>query len=200
MSAERVLWQNPSRDPRDPGVQRTLAEDLQAGRPEALDRLLAEHGREIQAVAFLILHDPDEASDVLAETLVTAWRKAGTLRNPDALRPWLLRVATNRALSRRRAESRTVHLHALLEPVVDDPSAAVAVRTALADAVRELPPRMRAAIALRYHADLSVAEVAAALGTSENTVKTQLRTALGRLREALAERPPTAALREVRHV
>jgi len=180
-------------------VERTLTDDLRAGRPEALDRLLAEHGREIQAVAFLILRDPDEASDVLAETLVTAWRKAGTLRDPGALRPWLLRIATNRALSRRRAEARTVHLYAVREPVVDDMSAGVAARTALADAVRELPPRMRAAVALRYHADLSVAEAAAALGTSQNTVKTQLRTALGRLREALAGRPPSTALREVRH-
>ena len=180
-------------------MDRTLADDLRAGRPEALDRLLAEHGREIQAVAFLILRDPDEASDVLAETLVTAWQKVGSLRDPEALRPWLLRIATNRALSRRRTEARTVQLHAVLEPVVDDPSAAIMVRTALADAVRELPPRMRAAIALRYHADLSVAEVAAALGTSENTVKTQLRTALGRLCEALVERPPSTVLREVRH-
>lgn len=180
-------------------MERTLADDLRAGRPEALDWLLAEHGREIQAVAFLILRDPDEASDVLAETLVTAWRKAGNLRDPAALRAWLLRVATNRALSRRRAEARTVHLRAVREPVVEDASTAIAARTALADAVGELPPRMRAAVALRYHADLSVAEVAAALGTSQNTVKTQLRTALGRLREALAERPPTTALREVRH-
>lgn len=181
-------------------MERTLAEDLRAGQPEALDRLLAEHGREIQCVAFLILRDSDEAEDVLAETLVTAWRKAGTLRNPAALRPWLLRVATNRALSRRRSETRTVHLRAIGEPATDDISTAVAARTALADAVRELPPRMRAAVALRYHADLSVAEVAAALGTSENTVKTQLRTALARLREALVEPQSVSAVREVRHV
>jgi RNA polymerase sigma factor (sigma-70 family) len=58
-------------------------------------------------------------------------------------------------------------------------------------ALDELPPRTRAAVVLRYYADLPVEGVAAALGTSPNTVKTQLRTGLERLRASLAE-PPAA--------
>jgi DNA-directed RNA polymerase specialized sigma24 family protein len=50
---------------------------------------------------------------------------------------------------------------------------------------------------LRYYADLSVEAVAEALGTSPNTVKTQLRVGLDRLRTAIGE--PEAADEEVRH-
>ena len=57
---------------------------------------------------------------------------------------------------------------------------------------------MRAAVVLRYYADLSVEEVATALGKSPNTIKAQLQTALDRLRIRLAE-PVGASLGEAHH-
>ena len=56
---------------------------------------------------------------------------------------------------------------------------------------------MRAAIVLRYYADLSVEEVAATLGKSPNTIKAQLQTGLDRLRVHLAD-PVGPSLREAR--
>jgi RNA polymerase sigma factor (sigma-70 family) len=173
-------------------LEHSIVEDLRAQRPEAIERLLDAHGREVQAVAFLILRDLDDAADVLAETAVTAWEKARTIRDETALRPWLLRVATNRALSRRRAGARVVALNTVDEPEAADPTEPSAVRLALLSGVAALPPRQRAAVALHYYADLPVEEVARAMGTSPNTVKTQLRQALGRLRAALADDSPSA--------
>jgi DNA-directed RNA polymerase specialized sigma24 family protein len=57
---------------------------------------------------------------------------------------------------------------------------------------------MRAAVVLRYYADLSVEEVAAALGKSPNTIKAQLQTALDRLRLHLAD-PVGDRVGEARH-
>jgi RNA polymerase sigma factor (sigma-70 family) len=57
---------------------------------------------------------------------------------------------------------------------------------------------MRAAVVLRYYADLPVEEVARALGKSPNTVKAQLQTALDRLRRALTD-PAAGAATEARH-
>ena len=57
---------------------------------------------------------------------------------------------------------------------------------------------MRAAVVLRYYADLSVEEVAATLGKSPNTIKAQLQTALDRLRVHLAD-PVGPSLGEARH-
>jgi RNA polymerase sigma factor (sigma-70 family) len=56
---------------------------------------------------------------------------------------------------------------------------------ALVQGLATLPIRSRAAVILHYYADLPVAEVAAVMGTSQNTVKSQLRTGLARLRELL---------------
>ncbi len=54
-------------------------------------------------------------------------------------------------------------------------------------ALAKLPRRIRAAIALHYLAGLTVPETARAMGVSENTVKSQLKTGLERLREDLGD-------------
>jgi RNA polymerase sigma-70 factor (ECF subfamily) len=162
-------------------------EALRGHRPEVLGDLLERFGRELQGVAYLILRDRAAAEDVVVETLLAAFDHAGSLRDPDALRAWLLRIATNRALAVRRSEARIVQLAVVPEGAGHDPDAAE--RLTLLAMVHELPTRMRAAVVLRYYADLPVRDVAAALGTSENTVKTQLRESLERLRLALADAP-----------
>jgi RNA polymerase sigma factor (sigma-70 family) len=161
---------------------------LRGREPQVLDDLLATYGPEIQGVAFLILRDRQAAEDVVVDTLLTALERGGQLRDASALRAWLLRIATNRALSVRRTNARIVQLHIAPERpavVVDDDQ-----RLALLASLEQLAPRMRAAVVLRYYADLSVRETAEALGTSENTVKTQLREALVHMRRALAEPAP----------
>lgn len=151
--------------------------------------MLAEHGREIQGVAYLILRDQADAEDVLAETIIAAWQAGPRLRDPTALRPWLLRIATNRSLSHRRKHVRLVRLNVIPEGVSADHASAATTRIDLLAGIAQLPPQMRAAVALRYYADLAVEDVARALGKSPNTVKAQLQTALSRLRSTMAEPP-----------
>ncbi len=67
-------------------------EALRRHRPQALAALLDAHGREIQAVAYLILRDRAAAEDVTIETLLTAFEKGGTIREETALRAWLLKA------------------------------------------------------------------------------------------------------------
>ena len=80
----------------------SLVAELRQRHADALDVLLRQHGAEIQAVAYLILRNEHDAEETLADTLLTAWRKIDTLRDPDRLRPWLLTTATRIALRRRR--------------------------------------------------------------------------------------------------
>jgi RNA polymerase sigma factor (sigma-70 family) len=170
-----------------------ILESLRRRDPEVLDDLLAAYGRELQAAAYLILRDRADAEDVVVQTLLTAWDKGGAIRDEGAIRAWLYRVATNHALRLRRSEARVVRLTV----VPDDPgpldfARQSADRVALLAAIDELPLRTRAAVVLHYYADLSVADVATAMGTSPNTVKTQLREALERLRRRFAEPSPEA--------
>ena len=121
--------------------------------------------------------------------MVTAWNKIGGLREADALEAWVLRIATRHALSRRRRTGAAL-------PLLDETAGRLVGagtpsldHVALADALATLPPRVRAALVLHYYADLTVERVAEVLGRSPNTVKTQLRLGLARLRTELAEAP-----------
>lgn len=168
--------------------ERDLVIRIRQHEVDGLDGLLERHGRELQAVAFLILRNEHDAEEVVADTLLTAWRKIETLRDPDRLRPWLLAIAARIALRRRRRlQPRVVSLDAVAMMPGDAPS--VAAELDFRDAINRLPPRIRAAIALHAVADLPVAEVARVLGTSENTVKSQIREARSRLRTTLQVEP-----------
>ena len=158
---------------------------LRGRRPEVLGDLMARYGLEIRNVAYLIIRDWSLAEDVLVDTLLTALDRGDSLRDDAALRQWLLRIAANKAIDVRRASSRVVQLH--LVPDREARRTSDDDRIALLGAVEQLAPRMRAALVLRYYADLPVRDVAEALGTSENTVKTQLREALAHMRTTLGE-------------
>ena len=73
-----------------------------------------------------------------------------------------------------------------------DGSDALVDRIALASAVRRLPARQREVVVLRFFADLSVSETAAAITASEGTVKTHTSRALNALRGALSEPATTS--------
>lgn len=162
-----------------------LARDLRDHRPEAVDQLLVIYGRRLQGVAYLILGSHADAEEVVIDTLVTAWRKGHELRDPNALGAWLLRIATRHALTRRRRIGATLPLLPEQEARIIGPGAPSIDGLALRDALATLPPRMRAAVVLHYYADLTVEGVATALERSPNTIKSQLREGLVRLRNEL---------------
>jgi RNA polymerase sigma-70 factor, ECF subfamily len=171
---------------------------LRERRIDTLAGLLEAHGREIQGVAYLILRDRALAEDVTIETLLTAFERGGSIRDEASLRAWLLRVATNKALSVRRSGRRLVDLSVVPDSSVPgDLGVEAADRISLLGAIAALPIQMRAAVVLRYYADLPVDAVAAALGKSPNTIKAQLQVALDRLRGSLAE--PTPGSTETSH-
>lgn len=136
-------------------------------------------------MAYLILGSHADAEEVVIDTMVTAWRKIGDLREPSALSGWLLRIATRHALTRRRRVGATLTLPSEIDERVAGSGPPSIDRVVLRDALATLPPRMRAAIVLHYYADLTVDGVAAALARSPNTVKSQLREGLVRLRRHL---------------
>ena len=158
---------------------------MDAERPD-LGAALQARGPLLLAAARAMTLNEAEAQDLVQTTFEIAIRHADELRDPDALRAWLLRIQAREAFRLVRRLRRFVPVRSgVVEVAVATPDAtdAVAVRRALG----ALPRRMRAAVVLHHMAGLSVAETATALGVSENTVKSQLKTGLARLREALGD-------------
>ena len=161
--------------------------ELTSGEVRARDVLVDElytHGPLLLAAARVITLDDDEAQDLVQTTFETALRHLDELREPRALRAWLLRAQTREAFRVVRRLRRMVSLDGHVREVPTAGSDA-ALLIDVRDGLARLPRRIRAAIALHHLAGLSVPETARAMGVSENTVKSQLKTGLARLREDL---------------
>ena len=126
---------------------------------------------------------PDEADDALQETLIAALRAYPRLRAGSNVRAWALAIARNKAIDAVRASGRR-------PAPVSDPDVA-AHESARSEGevwavVRELPPKQRAALALRYAGDLRYRDVGEAMGVSEEAARRNVSDGLKRLREELS--------------
>lgn len=144
--------------------------------------------------AYLLCGDRGAAEDLLQGTLLRVarhWRSAQA--SPEAYaRQVLVNLSRDRA---RRTQRRVVEAEwsQLAESAVaDDRSFAdeVSGREVVMTALAQLPERQREVLVLRFYADLSVADTAAATGTSEGTVKSNTSRALARMRELLVDPIP----------
>jgi RNA polymerase sigma factor (sigma-70 family) len=112
-------------------------------------------------------------------------------RRVDDLESYLRRILYNLAADGWRRRAAWHRMRRLLPSQADhgtglDPIATVDLRDALVRALRELPPRQRAVLVLRYWERLTQAETAELLGCSEGTVKSAASRGLSRLRELAA--------------
>ena len=128
---------------------------------------------------------PDDADDCFQETFIAALRAYPRLREGSNLRAWLLTIAHRKAIDHHRAaRRRPVPLAELPESATTDSS-----RDGLDPiwhAVATLPPKQRAAVALRYAADLAHREIGEAIGCSEEAARRSVHEGIKRLREELA--------------
>jgi RNA polymerase sigma-70 factor (sigma-E family) len=147
--------------------------------------------RALHRAAYLMVGDPQLAQDLVQEALTKTYVAWSRLRDPHQAEAYCRKAITTTAISwfRRKGwdnERPTEHL-----PEVDrgasGPETSLAERDAVWQAVRELPPRQRAALVLRYYEDLTEARTAEAMGCAVGTVKSQVSAGLTKLRERLGD-------------
>lgn len=159
-------------------------------REARFERLVAETNRELLAYALRRTKNPEDAADVVAETLLIAWRKLDKLPPGDEARLWLFGVARNVL---RRGASRQHLEHAAVERLAGELREAIApVETdgspALRDALARLPEPQREVLLLAAWEELTPREIAAVTGVPVNLVRVRLHRARARLQREL-ERP-----------
>ncbi|MCA1682704.1 MAG: sigma-70 family RNA polymerase sigma factor [Actinobacteria bacterium] len=147
--------------------------------------LLDAHGAAVHR--FLVASvGPSEADDCFQEACIAALRAYPQLTHADNLRGWLLRIAQRKVIDAHRARTRRpVPVPAAPEPVAaaGPPPASIDGQPAVWARVRALPEKQRVAVFLRSAADLSYAEVAEALGCSQDAARRNVHEGLKRLRE-----------------
>ena len=136
-----------------------------------------------------------DAEDCFQETFLAALRAYPRLRDAGNLRGWLLTIAHRKAIDHHRTAGRERPVADVTHAVDRTGSAPPADAglglsprdSAIWAAVAELPPGQRAAVVLRFAADLRYREVGEALGTSEEGARRNVHEGLKKLRRSAAE-------------
>jgi RNA polymerase sigma-70 factor, ECF subfamily len=161
-----------------------LVQRARDGDDQAFAELYRRHFAAIYRVAFLVCHDAAAAEDIAQEAFLAAVRNLDRFERGRPVRPWLARIASNRAIDWVRARSRRA------ESVLEELPAAAPERAA-DDApalIARLPAEQRQVVALRFVLDLTPGEIATLLDLPRGTVNSRLRRGLDALGASL-EKP-----------
>ena len=168
---------------REPLKRHTNGSTVAAGLPP-FERVVELHGPTV--LRFCVAQvGPGRAEDCFQETMLSALRAYDVVRDPRAIRAWLLSIAARKAIDTHRAQARAP------EPVEDIEALADTEHNPPRDdglwaQVRALPDKQRQAVTLRFAGDLSHGEVAVVMKTSEDAARRNVFEGLNRLRKAVS--------------
>jgi len=161
------------------------------GDMRAFELLMRRHERMLLRTARAILRDDGEAEDAVQEACLKAFAALASFRGEAKLSTWLVRIAANEALMRRRQQVGApvdATEYDAISPA-DGPERDAAqreMRDQLDEQIESLPPEFQAVFRMRALDELTVRETAHALGIAEVTVRTRYFRARRLLRESMA--------------
>jgi RNA polymerase sigma-70 factor (ECF subfamily) len=182
-----------------------LISGLQAGDEGAYERLIQRFQAPVYNLAWRLLSDPSDASDVVQEVFLKIFRNVGSFRGDSTLRTWVYRIAVNESHNRRRWLFRHRRGETGIEEVFDegDPREKPLMdsgetpfdftmnreaQVLLEEGLAAINPVFRAALVLREMEDMSYDDIAAILEVSIGTVKSRIMRGREALRRYLSTR------------
>lgn len=206
--AEPDLVAAPGAAESDPDADQRLMGSARLGDVGAFNKLVDRHTPVIFNVCMRLLRDGAAAEDATQDTFLRAW---GAIEGWQGglVRPWLIRIATNRCYDLLRSQARrpagsldaeTFEIEPLWSSQAEAPedpeyfAARVDLSTRLERALASLPDDQRLAIILADVQGLSYEEVAQVAGVATGTVKSRISRGRGKLRDILRDTPGGAEL------
>jgi RNA polymerase sigma-70 factor (ECF subfamily) len=174
----------------------TLITRAQQGDKEAFDDIFSQYSGLMLYTAYTIVRDRDTAEDAVQNALIQAWQHLPSLREPGALRSWLMRIVVNQCISFKRRLARSTMIQrqsiseqeTMLASQIADHAKGIKERDwDLALAIKQLPAKQRMVIALHYYQGMTVTEISQAMQISENTTKKRIQAALSNLRQVIKD-------------
>jgi RNA polymerase sigma-70 factor (ECF subfamily) len=182
-----------------------ILQRVRGGDGAAYELLMRRYNQRMYRAVRAILGDEADVEDVMQDAYLAAYRELGGFEGRARFSTWLIRIAVNRALDRRRRSGRAVALDesalerelvAALRAHARDPEQELGARQlaeCLERAIDDLPEPFRTAYVLREVEGLQARDTAECLGIPESTVHTRVHRARRLLREALGDAVDGAA-------
>ena len=167
------------------------AEHKQAA--QRLEEALSRYQDELLGMLYYLVGNAEDARDTLQETFVKCWRHRSSVPEVENLRAWIFRIALNagrdmRATAwrrRRRPLSKGEATLAISDPGPETHAARREQLALVRQTLRQLRPEEQEVFLLRQNGQMTYGQIAQAIQIPLGTVKTRMRLALTKLREAL---------------
>jgi len=163
------------------------------GNADAFDELVLKYQRQIAALVIRMNGYHDDVSDTIQLIFVKAFRKLRSFRRKSTFKTWLYAIGMNtcrndlRRIVRSRKEEDVDEAGLAHEPRVEKDMLKQQRRAKMLKAMEQVPPRQRETISLRIYEEMSFREIAAVLGTTENTAKVNFHHGMKRLKELVSD-------------
>lgn len=139
------------------------------------------------SLAFSIVRNDSDASEIISESIYRAYKNLNTLKSENSFKPWILRIVHNTAVEMIRNNSKIIPMVDIPDTPKDSTDNDITTRLTVREAVNSLKQPYRTVVVLFYYENLSVSKIAQITSTNMVTVKKQLSRARKMLREILKE-------------
>lgn len=192
----------------DPGRRERESEILgrvRAGDPEAFEYFVKTYQRKVFRLIYTLVRNAAEADALTQDVFVKAWRAVPDFKGEAAFETWLNRIAVNAVRDSVRRRKPVVSFSDLVAaeevdgadlPRAAEPTDGTSperdalsrqIRRRIGEALEALSPRQRAVFVMKHYEERSIAEIGAATGLDDGTVKSHLFRAARKLRQKLED-------------
>ena len=192
----------------EPGLREREGEILgriRAGEPEAFEYFVRTYQRKVFRLVYTLVRNAGEADALTQDVFVKAWRAVPDFKGEAAFETWLNRIAVNAVRDSARRRKPVVSFADLAAaedaggnelPRAADPTDGTSperdalsgqIRKRIGQALEALSPRQRAIFVMKHYEERSIAEIGAATGLDDGTVKSHLFRAARKLRQKLED-------------
>jgi RNA polymerase sigma-70 factor, ECF subfamily len=165
------------------------------GDHEAFGELVTRHQAAVYRTALAAVGSPADAEDAAQDAFVSAYRRLGSFRGGASFKTWLLTIAWNHAINRRRKLTRWKKVDQLSpedvssgDPTPEQSAADAELRRDIAAEIRALSTKLRDALLLARSGEYGYDEIAAMLGTAVGTIKWRVSEARRVIKSRMRER------------
>jgi RNA polymerase sigma-70 factor (ECF subfamily) len=175
--------------PEDEFDESLLVSQIVSGERELFRLLIGRYQRAVHAMGLSFFHNREDAADFTQDVFLKTYRNLGRFKGNARFSTWLYRIAYNTAVN---GITRKKEYRSLAEEEVSRDDAGPegltireAARTAVQNAVSELPEKYRICVDLFFFYDRSIREIGVITGFPENTIKSHIFRAKKLLRQEL---------------
>lgn len=150
-----------------------------------IDRLINQYGNSVLRMSYIILKDYDLAQDVVQDTFIQVIKKYNTLKNKESEKTWIMKIATNQCKNQLRSQwFKKITFYEDEQELANKTSEMEIKEDHTLKYIYELKEKYKEVILLYYYQEMSIKEIASALGKKESNIQQLLK----RAREQLKRR------------